>query len=84
MNAVPTGSFSSTLDNEGTDDVVIVVVASDVGVMADELLGVVFPVEGDGRDARDGEDRRRVERWDWVMTDCWGYARRVCVLVYQL
>lgn len=71
-NADPTGNFSRTLESDGTEDVVIVFVASSVWVMADEFWGVMFSVDGDGREDREGDARSRVERWDWVITDCWG------------
>lgn len=44
----------------------------DWGAIPDDSHLVSTAVSGEGRDARAGEERRRVERWDWVMTEVWG------------
>lgn len=62
-------------ERAGTVDVVTATLAaseSEEGEMADELEGVVFLVSGEGREARDGEERRREVRCGWVMVEVWG------------
>lgn len=44
----------------------------DWGAIPDDSRLVSTAVSGEGREARAGEERRRVERWDWVMTEVWG------------
>jgi len=64
------GNFSRTDDKDGTELVVIVVVESAVGVMDEDEGTVVDSVFGLGREESEGEAKRRVESWDWVITDC--------------
>lgn len=44
----------------------------DVGVILEDFYLVLMVVLGDGREVRVGEERRRVERWDWVMIEVCG------------
>jgi hypothetical protein len=71
---LPAGSFSNTVTSEGTSDATVICAAdeSDEGAMAEAFCGVLILVEGAGRLEREGEERSREERVDWVMVDVWG------------
>lgn len=69
MKDCPCGSLSMTDESEGTEDGAIPVSGrSEVGVMADELVGTGAAF-GSGSDASDGEAKRRDERCSWVIVD---------------
>jgi hypothetical protein len=57
----PCGNLSRTDESEGTDETIPVSGNSEVGVMADELVGTPAAF-GSGSDASDGEAKRRDER----------------------
>lgn len=44
----------------------------DAGAIPEDSGFVSTAVSGDGSEARAGEERRRAERSDWVMTEVWG------------
>lgn len=72
-NALPAGSCSSTVASDGTSDAATTAVASSgeavEGAMDDEFWGTTGLVDGDGREAREGEARRREESSVWVTTE---------------
>lgn len=51
----------------GTEEAATARSALPTGAMDEELVGTSVVVVGDGSEARVGEERRRVDRWDWVM-----------------
>lgn len=70
INAFPSGRFDKTEEREGTSEAATATgAASALGAMADGLWELTIFVSGVGREARAGDERRRVERWDWVMID---------------
>jgi len=67
MKLCPVGSFSRTVLSVGTEEAATARSALPTGAMDEELVGTSVVVVGDGSEARVGEERRRVDRWDWVM-----------------
>jgi len=67
MKLCPVGSFSRTVLSVGTEEAATARSALPTEAMDEELVGTSVVVVGDGSEARVGEERRRVDRWDWVM-----------------
>ena len=61
--------------SDGTDEMIPVSGISAVAGRPDEFVGTGAAL-GSGRDAIDGDARRRDDRWSCVMVDVWGYMRR--------